>query len=77
MTSTQIVEVVASGSLERVEHWGELLRKAKIQFEMRRSFDEHRPTRRNYAELWVERDKVERARSIIRGAGDAGETLLW
>ena len=71
------VEVVASGTLTQIERWSELLRKAKIQFEMRRPFDEHRPTRRNYAELWVDQYAVERARSAIRNDAAADRSLMW
>ena len=74
---TVAVEVVASGTLAQTERWGELLRKAKIQFEVRRLCDEHRPTRRNHVELWVDRYDVDRARSAIRGASDADDSLLW
>ena len=77
MTSTQTVEVVATGTLAQTERWGELLRKAKVQFEVRRFCDEHRPARRNHAELWVDRYDVDRARSAIRGAADADDSLLW
>ena len=75
--STVVVEVVASGTLTQIELWGKLLRKAKILYEVRRLCDEHRLTRRNHAELWVDRYEVDRARSAIRGAADADKSLLW
>jgi hypothetical protein len=71
------VEVVASGTLTQIERWGELLRKAKIQFEVRRLCDEHRPTRRNHAELWVDRYVMDRARSAIRNDAAADRSLMW
>ena len=71
------MEVVASGTLTQIERWAELLRKAKIQFEVRRLFDEHRPTRRNHAELWVDQYAVERARSAIRNDKAADRSLMW
>jgi hypothetical protein len=54
-----------------------LLRKAKIQFEVRRPFDEHRPTRRNHAELWVDLYVMDRARSAIRNDAAADRSLMW
>jgi hypothetical protein len=73
----EAVEVVASGTLTQIERWGELLRKAKIQFEVRRFCDEHRPTRINHVELWVDRYAVERARSAIRNDKAADRSLMW
>lgn len=77
MLSIQIIEVVASGTIDKIEHWSALLRKAKIPFEVRRSFDEHRPTRRNHAELWVDRDHAASARSIICRDPVADGSMLW
>jgi hypothetical protein len=71
------VEAVASGTLTQIERWCELLRKAKIQFEVRRFCDEHRPTKRNHAELWVDRYVVDRARSAIRNDEAADRSLMW
>ena len=71
------IEVVASGPFAQVERWGELLRKAKIKFEVRRLCDEHRPTRSNHAELWVDVYVVDRARSVIRDDATADRSLMW
>jgi hypothetical protein len=73
----EAVEVVASGTLTQIGRWCKLLRKAKIQFEIRRFCDEHRPTRRNHAELWIDRYDVERARSAIRNDKAADRSLMW
>ena len=77
MTSTQIIEVVASGILEKIDHWEELLRHARIECEVRTSFDDRNPATRNFAELWVDRDQADRARSIIRHDPFADSSLLW
>jgi hypothetical protein len=77
MLSTHIIEVVASGTRERIEYWAELLRKGGISFEVRGSFDDHRSTRRNYAELWVDRDHAAAARSIICRDPVADGSMLW
>ena len=71
------LEAVASGTLIQIERWCELLRKAKIQFEVRRFCGEHRPTKRNHAELWVNRYLVDRARSAIRNDEAADRSLMW
>jgi hypothetical protein len=70
------MEVVASGTLTQIERWCELLRKAKIQFEVRRLFDGHRPPRRNHVELWVDVYVVDRARSAIRDDAAADRSLM-
>jgi hypothetical protein len=70
-------EAVASGSFAQIERWAELLRKAKVRFEVRCFCDEHRVNRLDRAELWVDRRDVDRARSCIRGAHDADKSLLW
>ena len=49
----EAVEVVRQGTRNQIKHWCELLRKAKIRFEVRRFCDEHRQTRSDRAELWV------------------------
>jgi hypothetical protein len=72
-----ISEVVATGTFAQVERWTELLRQARIQYEVRWSCDEHRPQRHERAELWVDHYEIERARSAIRGARDADSSLLW
>lgn len=77
MTSTQIIEVVASGTLEKIEHWEELLRQARIECEVRTSFDDRNPATRNFAELWVNRNQADRARSIICRDPLADRSLLW
>jgi hypothetical protein len=77
MTHDVAEEVVASGSLTQIELWSELLRKAKIQFEVRRCCDEHLPRRRNHAEIWVDRYAVERARSAIRDVETDDRSLMW
>jgi hypothetical protein len=69
--------VVASGTRAKVQHWADLLRRARIRFEMRHFSDDHLPTRSTHAELWADQDKVDKARSIIRSADDADESLLW
>jgi len=69
--------VVASSNRTQVQRWAELLRQDRIQFEVRQFNDEHLPTRSKHAELWVDQDQVNRARSIIRRADDADESLLW
>ena len=77
MTHDVAVEVVASGTLTQIERWGSLLRKAKIRFEVRRPCNEHRSSRRKHAEMWVDGADVDRARSAIRGASDADDSLIW
>ena len=72
-----VVEVVASGTLNQIKRWCELLRKAKIQFEVRSFCDDHKPTRRNHAELWVEQHDADRARSAIRNDDAADRSLMW
>lgn len=69
--------VIASGSRETMQHWGSILRKAKIPCEVLGYRDDHLPTRTKHAELWVEENLVDRARSAIRGAEDADESLFW
>jgi hypothetical protein len=75
--SAVAMEAVASGTLTQIERWCALLRKAKIQFEVRPFCDEHMPTRRNHAELWVDRYVVDRARSAIRNDDAADRSLMW
>lgn len=59
---------VASGTREQVEHWSELLRNAKVRFETRYG---------SQIELWVEGQKADRARTLIRGEVGANVELLW
>jgi hypothetical protein len=68
---------IASGARDLVDHWGQLLRKARISFELRWSCEEARPTGSSQTELWVIKDKADGARSIIRGEAGADESLLW
>jgi hypothetical protein len=67
---------VASGHREQVGRWGQLLLKARIQFEVRCFTDDDNPTKGRYAELWVEMDKVDAARAIIHEADPDG-FRLW
>ena len=76
MTSTQIVEVVASGAVEEVHRCGDLLRKAKIAFELRQPCEDGSESHR-HAELWVDRATTDRARSIIRGHAKTDGSLMW
>ena len=69
--------VVASSSRDKVQCWAELLRRGGMHFEVRQFSDDHLPTRIKHAELWVDEDKADRARSVIRRAQDADESLLW
>jgi len=77
MTSTPVVEVVASGTVARVERWGELLHELEIEFEIRRVCEEKGPVRSRHAELWVDRDNVDRARSIMCRDTKSDASLLW
>lgn len=66
MTHDVAEEVVPSGSLAQVERWSELLRKARILFQLRRCCDEYLPRERNHAGIWVDRYAVARVRSASR-----------
>ena len=68
---------IASGNREQVEHWGRLLRKARIPFEIRWSCEEAAPSRNSPTELWVSEDQADKSRSIIRGEAGADGSLLW
>ena len=73
----EALEIVASGTLDQIKHWCELLRKAKIRFEVRRFRDEHRPSRSDHAELWVKLHAVNRARSAIHNDEAADRSFMW
>lgn len=74
--TTDYSVAVASGTLAIIEHWGELLCKAKIRCEVRWSCDDASSGNRRHAELWVEKGSVDAARSIIRASEPQG-SLLW
>jgi len=69
--------VVAFGTRDKVQRWAEQLRRAGIHFEVRQFSDDHLPTRSKHAELWVNESKADIARSTVRMADDAEESLLW
>jgi hypothetical protein len=75
--NTARLEAFASGNEAQVARWRALLRRAGIAAEERRFCDEHRPTRPDYVELWVDAGDVERARAAIRRADDADVSLMW
>jgi hypothetical protein len=58
--------VVAAGKSSSVKRWAEALRKAAIQYAVahRHYDDPSAPT--DHAEIWVESDDVEKARTVIR-----------
>jgi hypothetical protein len=68
---------IASGNRDQVEHWGRLLRKARIPFEIRWSCEEAAPARNSPTELWVDQSKAGRSRSIILAEAGADRSLLW
>jgi hypothetical protein len=66
---------VASGPSARVGRWVSLLAKASIASAVAQPCGS-RGRRRDYAELWVDRDDADQARHILR-APRRGEALIW
>lgn len=69
--------VVASGNSARIRHWSDSLRAASIRFAIAGCEDRIDATPLDYAELWVEQDDVDEARSTIRSATAGDRSLLW
>jgi hypothetical protein len=68
---------VASGTSLRVKLWSGVLRTASIKYMVAQSSGQDRPVRNGHAELWVERDDADEARSAILAIADTDGTLMW
>jgi hypothetical protein len=64
---------VASGATAAVKRWVKALRKAKIQFAVAKCYF----NRTDHAEVWVEKDDVEKARSVVRNGSEEDKSLIW
>ena len=71
------VEVVASGTLTQIERWGRITPEGQDSVRGQAALRRAQATRRNHAEMWVDGYEVDRARSAIRGAPDADDSLIW
>jgi hypothetical protein len=67
---------VASGTRAQVRRWGDLLRKAAIEFHMAKSVDDG-DDGDSRAELWVLPEDAEEARIALQRSRKKGESPLW
>jgi cellulase/cellobiase CelA1 len=68
---------VASGRSAAVKRWSQALRRTSIQFAVANCFypDTSAPT--DHAEIWVEKDDADEARSVIRNGSEEDKSLIW
>ena len=68
---------VASGSSTQVKHWSNLLQASRVPFTVAKYDGDAGIAKSDYAELWVSRDDVTRARSAILTSIEPDLALFW